>query len=200
VRLWGGQYAEANKRGARLMGYIGQDADDSEIWAPGPPAEPCGDPHCTTHGAPMKPTRITIHHTATASGPGHEVVEQIRRYHVEERGWSDIAYHVLIDNAGERFTGRPIEQAPDSHSDFDFTGHIAIALLGHFTRSTYVNDETWESLVQVVRQLAREYDVPPENIKGHRDYADTLCPGRYLYELLPELRKSVSGDEGEHDG
>lgn len=140
----------------------------------------------------MKPEFLTIHHTATASGPGAEVVKQIRQYHIQERGWRGIAYHVLIDNEGKGWTGRDIEEPPESHSDYDFTGHIAVALLGDFTRSTYVNDETWVSLVYVVRHVVREYDIDPENIKGHRDYADTLCPGRYLYELLPELRKSVS--------
>lgn len=141
----------------------------------------------------MKPTRITIHHTATESGPGDGVVEQIRRYHTEERGWPDIAYHVLIAEDGAVYFGRPFHQVPDSHSDFDFTGHLFVALLGNF-------EEDWPSAIQedelyaVVGLLARAYNIPAENIKGHRDYAGTLCPGRYLCELLPKLRASITGE------
>jgi len=29
-------------------------------------------------------------------------------------------------------------------------------------------------------------------IAGHRDTADTTCPGEHLYALLPELRRAVA--------
>ncbi|WP_425484921.1 hypothetical protein [Amycolatopsis anabasis] len=34
--------------------------------------------------------------------------------------------------------------------------------------------------------------IKPAEIKGHRDYFDTDCPGDKLYAKLPELRRAVT--------
>jgi hypothetical protein len=41
----------------------------------------------------------------------------------------------------------------------------------------------------MIKWLAKKYKVSGDKIKGHRDYADTACPGTNLEKLLPELRK-----------
>src|SRR5262249_30661921 len=60
--------------------------------------------------APTAYTRITLHHT---SGPQTKTLPEslrevrfIQDFHQDGRGWSDIAYHFLIDAAGNIFEGR----------------------------------------------------------------------------------------------
>ena len=56
---------------------------------------------------------IIIHCTATRENVPISV-EQVRRWHVIENGWSDIGYHFLIGLDGVVHTGRPIKQAGPS--------------------------------------------------------------------------------------
>ena len=52
-------------------------------------------------------TKIIVHCTATPEG--REVdVEEIKRWHVDERGWSDVGYHFHIKLDGTLQEGRPI--------------------------------------------------------------------------------------------
>jgi len=49
----------------------------------------------------------------------------------------------------------------------------------------------WNSLVKLVAYIAQQYAIPTSQIKGHRDFNSTLCPGDILYARLPELRRAV---------
>jgi len=49
------------------------------------------------------------------------------------------------------------------------------------------------SLREMIAWLAAQYQVPPERVGGHKDFAETLCPGRKLHALLPELREAARG-------
>ena len=81
-----------------------------EAWGAAP-ADPAAMP-------PMGPVRhVVVHHTATEVGPdqtepGH--VAAIQRFHQGERGWGDVAYHVLIGPSGAVFEGRAEAFAPAS--------------------------------------------------------------------------------------
>ncbi len=59
---------------------------------------------------------IIIHCTATnpnwyADRSVEDVVAEIRRWHVEERNWSDIGYHAIIHRDGSVGYGRPVERS-----------------------------------------------------------------------------------------
>ncbi|HEV8557450.1 MAG TPA: N-acetylmuramoyl-L-alanine amidase, partial [Actinophytocola sp.] len=55
----------------------------------------------------------------------------------------------------------------------------------------------WNSLVNLVAYIADQYAIPVSNIKGHRDFNSTLCPGDVLYARLPELRSAVAAKLGQ---
>lgn len=54
----------------------------------------------------------------------------------------------------------------------------------------------WESLVELCASLCDSCDISPQNIKGHRDFSNTDCPGDWLYNQLPRLRKDVADKLG----
>jgi hypothetical protein len=59
-----------------------------------------------------------------------------------------------------------------------------------------VTPALWNSLVQLVAYIASQYAIPVSQIKGHRDFNSTLCPGDVLYSRLPELRSAVAAKLG----
>jgi N-acetylmuramoyl-L-alanine amidase CwlA len=40
--------------------------------------------------------------------------------------------------------------------------------------------------------LCEACDIDPKNIKGHKDFAPTECPGKWLYSQLQKLQNEVA--------
>jgi len=72
---------------------------------------------------------------------------------------------------------------------------IGIENEGLYT-SVDVPTALWNSLVNLVAYIASQYAIPTSNIKGHRDFNSTQCPGDVLYSRLPELRSAVAAKLG----
>ena len=75
---------------------------------------------------------IIIHCSATPPGwmagrSAADKVAAIRRWHIEDRGWSDIGYHWVIDRDGTLVRGRP-ETVVGAHTQGHNTGSIGICL------------------------------------------------------------------------
>lgn len=155
---------------------------------------------------------LTLHHAAGFSASdldeGKEQVKRIQRLYQEDKGWADIGYHFLIDAAGNIYQGRPytqeiaLSQKPTlvigAHVAGGNTGNIGVCLLGCFhpeTNASTCDDVLTESvsasLVQLFAFFCENYRVAPANIKGHRDFNATDCPGSNLYPRLPEVRLLV---------
>jgi len=146
---------------------------------------------------PMTPWRITIHHTA---GPQtmnlRDTLREVRfiqDFQQDGRGWDDIGYHFLIDGAGNIIEGRPVNVV-GSHVKGNNDGNIGIAMMGYF--SPPVNDHLTaaqqNALVSLLRYLHARYNIPLSEVKGHRDYEKTECPGDNVYNLLPEIRREAA--------
>jgi N-acetylmuramoyl-L-alanine amidase CwlA len=41
-----------------------------------------------------------------------------------------------------------------------------------------------QSIIRLSAFLCNEYQVNPDSIRGHKDYTETLCPGKNLYRFL----------------
>lgn len=136
-------------------------------------------------------TAITIHHTATSNDyvDAVEVIKSIQKYHMDERGWCDIGYHFLVDRDGNIYEGRPLS-ALGAHVAGHNQGNVGIAVLGDFNERE-PNAKEIDALVTLVSWLVEEYRIPLGNVKGHRDYAATECPGEHLYEKLENIRRRV---------
>ena len=138
-------------------------------------------------------THIILHHSLTADGI---VVNSsaIRRYHIEHNGWNDIGYHFLVEKATRRndyevILGRTLDK-PGAHTKGMNRCAIGICIVGNYDLVS-PEPEMFERLVPVLKWLRKEYKIPLDNIKGHRDYANKSCPGDNfsVEEVINFLRK-----------
>ncbi len=137
--------------------------------------------------------RITVHHTGVVLADNSAAPEQLRghqEFH-QSRGWPDIAYHYVIDAAGNIYEGRPVDAVGDTGTDYDPTGHFLVCCEGDFNQQP-ITPEQYRSLIEVLAWGAEAFGVDPATIQGHRDVAATSCPGDRLYALLAD--GSVAAD------
>ena len=145
---------------------------------------------------------VTIHHTATKQRTDRPIETKLKNLQAfsqrEDKlasgktkpAWFDVPYHYYIAVDGKIAEGREIEYAGDTNTAYDPTGHALIVLEGSFDTEQPTAAQI-ESLKAMVKWLVKKYKVGGDKIKGHRDYAETGCPGSNLEKLLPELRKIV---------
>jgi hypothetical protein len=152
---------------------------------------------------PHRPTRITIHHTATRVAPTRALAEKmqaLQRFSQREdsladgrrkRQWADIPYHMYIAVDGEVAEGREWKYVGDSNTPYDPTGHYLIVLEGSFDTDTLTTGQR-RALDALVVAAAARWNIAPARLGAHRDYAQTRCPGRHVYAELPRLRALIS--------
>jgi N-acetyl-anhydromuramyl-L-alanine amidase AmpD len=111
--------------------------------------------------------------------PTREKVAEVRRWHVQDRGWKDIGYHFLIDRDGTLAEGRPIDQV-GAHTAGHNTGTIGVCLFGGFGSAATDNffdnftQEQDKALRDVLKTLSSTY--PIKKVSGHNEYAAKACP------------------------
>lgn len=148
-------------------------------------------PARSRHAIATPTPRLWLHHAAGEfSGAGG--VRQIQAFHMDTRGYSDVAYSFLVDDDGTVFEGRGVGIA-GGHTKGDNTLSHAICALGN-----YENREPGPRLIDAIAELAahgyRQGWWSDSFTGGHRDApgAQTACPGRYLQSCLPEIRALVA--------
>ncbi len=135
---------------------------------------------------PHRIERMTVHHTAAVLLDPAEAPAMVRghqAFHQDDRGWADLAYHYVIDRDGNVYEGRPTTAAGDTATDYDPAGHLLVACEGNFNEQDPARLQI-EALVDVLAWASVEFAVDPTTIRGHRDWANTACPGAGLYELV----------------
>ena len=155
---------------------------------------------------------MTLHHTAgfaaTTLAEGLQQVRAIQDFHQNGRGWSDIGYQFLMDQEGRLYQGRPFlnESAPfdqgprlvqGAHAGGANTGNIGISLMGcyHPPEGARCRDAMTlpaiDSLVVTFGFMSERYDVSPEDMRGHRDFGSTSCPGDNNYRMISDFMLKV---------
>lgn len=129
--------------------------------------------------------RITLHHTGGKfyGGDVAAFIRGLQSWSKRARGWVDIPYHYLIDLEGKIYEARPLEFVGDTATEYDPTGHALISVMGDYNVQE-INEAQLGAIVDLASWLCYEYSIPPEFIRGHRDYAHTWCPGNNLYLYL----------------
>ncbi len=146
--------------------------------------------------------RLIVHHSAT---PRETTVAAIRAFHMQERGWSDIAYHTCIRLP----EGRALVQVAPGRG-YDGDGFLAglevgagvlgeanfwslqVCLIGDFDVEP-VPSPMWDVLVFWLAGQCVALGLGPTDIVGHREVSGqsgTVCPGSHVD--LDLLRADVS--------
>lgn len=142
----------------------------------------------------MTPEYIIIHHSLTDDGTVVNT-QSIRRYHMNDLGWSAIGYHYLIErinNTVEIIKGRFDDQV-GAHCKQNRMNYksLGICCVGNFDEAP-PDDIVWYKLVRLCRSLMHIHDIPWQHVHPHRLHATyKTCPGKMfdMDKLTDALRK-----------
>lgn len=113
-----------------------------------------------------------IIHCSYSDIPSHDNIETIRKWHVDENGWSDVGYHYFITSDGTVQNGRPLESA-GAHTIGQNHDSIGICLHGK-SKFTFAQFTT---LKRLILKLQFQFQIPDEKVFGHRDFTKyKTCP------------------------
>jgi putative cell wall-binding protein len=164
-----------------------------------------------------------VHHTAGTNdysqGDVPGILRGIYAYHVNTKGWCDIAYNFFVDKFGTIWEGRyggiyrsVISAATSGYNSYS----TSVSMIGTYDDAHVVPPAAYNALVEVLAfklgfagvdphgssrvttlsntsaRVAEGVPVTLPNIFGHRDSNNTDCPGNSLYARLPQLRNDVA--------
>lgn len=129
-----------------------------------------------------------VHCSDTTEGQQGVDATQIRRWHIQERGWKDIGYHFVIKRDGTLQSGRPewaLGAGVEGHNWY--TMHVCL-VGGRDTNRDPKDDftpEQFDALAVLITSLRIRY---PLEVKGHTDFPGVtkLCPAFDLAAFLKE--------------
>lgn len=129
-------------------------------------------------------TKIVIHHSASAKNTS---VETIKKWHTEDRGWSDIGYHYVVrGDTGEVFPGRK-EELQGAHCPPLNPVSIGICLTGNYETEMPAKI-AWDSLITKIDELLTKYNLTWKDVTYHREHMPTACPGKNLILMINNHR------------
>jgi hypothetical protein len=160
--------------------------------------------------------QVHVHHTVSGNDYRRAdvpaLIRGMYRYHTKYLGWSDIGYNFLVDRFGRIWTGRaggadrPVRGA---HTlGFNATS-AGVSVIGNFELVS-PSDAVLDAVAAVAAWKLQRYGRDPHrwvkvrsegsdrfrrgrvvtlpSIDGHRDTNSTACPGRHLYDAIPQIR------------
>lgn len=121
-----------------------------------------------------------------------EYMRAIEHLHLS-RGWLALGYHFVVMPSGRIFQGRPL-RVLGAHVRGHNRGTVGVSLAGDFNVEQ-PTARAVEAITYLRRHLIpRGQEVP---LVGHRDLADTPCPGRFLYPYVVQdgaVARSAPGE------
>ena len=132
------------------------------------PARPGGKPHTIT--------RMTLHHEAVVLGDNRNAPNRFRqdqRYHQDQLGWIDIAYHVGVDRNGNIYELRSTRIAGDTATDYDTTGHLLVLCEGDFDQEV-VSEAQLHGAALVFAWAAQNFVVATDTLAGFSRALDEI--------------------------
>lgn len=138
----------------------------------------------------MRPiVRIVIHHAASVSTAS---AESIRKFQVEQRNFSDIAYHYVIEQHHVRL-GRP-NWIKGAHAKNYNTGSIGVCLVGDHTKRPPTERQR-SMVLHLVADLIGWHGLGTDHVFGHNELpgtTPTLCPAMDMDLFRSDLERILS--------
>ncbi|MEH2194727.1 MAG: N-acetylmuramoyl-L-alanine amidase [Nostoc sp.] len=165
------------------------------------------------------PKFIVIHNTDNKNPPddvsqgtvdgGKKLARQIQEDHIKRNRWNDSGHNFLNTTGGIILEGRhgtlnAVKQGMcvvSAHAKQDGNrlggGNNSPGIENEGNFKTFkMQQKQWDSLVELCVSLCDSCNINPKNIRGHRDFSNTDCPGDWLYGELPRLRQEVADKLG----
>ena len=117
---------------------------------------------------------LVVHCADTPDGAYFDV-DDIRKWHVEERGWDDVGYHYIVLLDGQIQKGRE-DKTQGAHVGGHNSNSIGICYIGGGNGEDTRTTPQKASLVYLISFLRRLY--PDSVVLGHRDFEGVTkaCP------------------------
>jgi len=128
--------------------------------------------------------QIVIHHSATKEG----TPKGFANYHISERKWPGIGYHIVIDKKGQIFLTNYLNVV-SNHVQNANSRSVGICLVGSFD----LEQPTTEQIIALKYAIRYVNDMVGKilPIHKHNEFFNKLCPGKHLEALLPDIIKEI---------
>lgn len=139
--------------------------------------------YCKKLNWTRKFSELHIHHTYIPSHKdyngknGIQIQENMKNYHVNTNGWTDIGQHLTLLPDGLWVTGRDFNHDPASIYGRNKYG-FAIEILGNFDKNNdKLEGKQLQSIVEFLSFSLDYFKLDYSNIVFHREYDRKSCPG-----------------------
>lgn len=141
---------------------------------------------------------LVLHHTAGSEPDGPRGIRRIQDFHMDGRGWSDVAYSFLIDRDGRIYEGRGAGVAGSHTKGYNTIAH-AICVLGNYDNNVPTS-ASLESIAWLTQFGHTQGWWPDKITHGHRNLVTTSCPGSNLYNRIGYINaQDTQLDEEDED-
>jgi N-acetylmuramoyl-L-alanine amidase len=133
-----------------------------------------------------KPNKVILHCAASPDTKGETYFgfDACKRYHVEDRGWQDIGYHIYIERDGSVYDGRPLHMH-GAHTKGQNKQSIGVCYEGSHLPTVAQID----SLCNVYRNLRSVFGFTYEDWFPHNAFKNKECPGFDIEDIQAIFRK-----------
>lgn len=135
----------------------------------------------------MRKINSIVIHCSDSDYAHHDNYYAIRKWHVVERGWSDVGYHAIITKAnnGRIIFARPVDR-PGAHAKGHNADSFAICLCGGLNFS----EEQIKSALALTDLLLRIFNLEVTQVLGHYELdTNKTCPNIDMDEFRERLRE-----------
>ena len=130
---------------------------------------------------------LILHCSASPDHPALEDAIAIKRYHIDEKGWSDIGYHYVVEDVKGHYKvikGRP-DNIPGAQCKAGGMNDksLGICMVGGdqylgFSSKYPLPRAQWEATVELCADLCQQYNLTPKQIFPHSYFeSGKTCPG-----------------------
>jgi hypothetical protein len=139
--------------------------------------------------------KLTLHHSATSHVAGDDIAKKLKNmqsWGENDRNWFDVPYHFFVDLDGSVYQARDYKYAGDTNTRYDPAGHFLVNCFGDYEKAE-PNEKQLQTVAALFAWAAAENRIAPIKIYGHKDLAQTGCPGKNLYKHIEDgsLQKRV---------
>jgi N-acetyl-anhydromuramyl-L-alanine amidase AmpD len=115
---------------------------------------------------------LVIHHSAVPARVGPK---SIANYHVTRLDWPAIGYHLMVSAGGIIYQTNRLETVSTHTADVNPWG-VGICFQGNFNEEVPPRAQL-QAGAHLAAWLMQELGVTLDDVKGHREFMDTACPG-----------------------